>query len=59
VDIENLLFTFDLANGGRIRPTSASRRISASNLRRNPCNVNQIRKINIVLTNRSRNLFGW
>jgi prepilin-type N-terminal cleavage/methylation domain-containing protein len=57
MDIENLQFTYDLADG---LTNPASVRFSAADLggtgacAPNPCSVNQIRKINILLTGRSK-----
>lgn len=58
LDIENLQFTFDVADGAT-NPSNV--RFTAADLAGtgacapNPCNVNQIRKVNILLTGRSRN----
>lgn len=58
IDIENLQFTYDLADG---TTNPANVRFTAADLagtgacNPDPCGVNQIRKINIVLTGRSAN----
>jgi type II secretory pathway pseudopilin PulG len=58
MDIENLQFTFDLADGltnpANVRFTAAD--IAGSGAcSPNPCNVNMVRKINVMLTGRSKN----
>jgi type II secretory pathway pseudopilin PulG len=58
IDVENLQFTFDLADGNTnpaaVRFTAADLGVSGA-CAPNPCSVNQIRKINILLTGRSSN----
>jgi prepilin-type N-terminal cleavage/methylation domain-containing protein len=57
MEIENLLFTFDIADG-LTNPSTV--RFSASDLAGtgacapNPCNVNQVRKINVLMTSHSK-----
>ena len=58
LDIENLQFTYDLADGAT-NPSNV--RFTAADLAGtgacspNPCSVNQIRKVNVLLTGRSSN----
>lgn len=58
LDIENLQFSYDLADGATnpssVRFVAADYTVSGA-CAPNPCSVNQIRKINIVLTGRSKN----
>ena len=57
-DIENLIFTYDLADGVSNPATVAMNAADLAGTGRcapNPCSVNQIRKINIILTGRSSN----
>ena len=57
MDIENLQFSFDIADGN-LNPSGV--RFTAADLAgtgacaQNPCNMNQIRKVNIVLTGRTK-----
>jgi hypothetical protein len=60
-DIENLQFTYDLADGDG-NPAGvefvAADYTAAGACNPNPCNQNQIRKINVALTGRSANTFA-
>jgi hypothetical protein len=59
LDVENLQFTYDLADG---RSNPANVRFTAADLNGtgacapDPCSVNQIRKINVLLAARSANV---
>jgi prepilin-type N-terminal cleavage/methylation domain-containing protein len=61
IDIENLQFTYDLADG---TTNPANVRFTAADLagtgacNPDPCGFNQIRKVNIVMTGRSGNTFA-
>ena len=60
IDVENLQFTYDLADGAtnpaNVRFTTADLAGSGA-CAPNPCSVNQIRKVNVVITARSKDRF--